>query len=1426
MTTSYNVFGRFTRSRLYSNDYIAVEGDDRDLSKALMDAIQFLPKPAYFKAKAKANKILIPQELQSVKAGCFCEWGGKIYVRGQYELELMLENNDLIRDFWQLREALDFVLELQKYPDSSELDLARDRLNREYDRFVSDYGWLNSPFNLSVFESDCTYYAVRALEVKQGADNPRKAVIFHQRTFKPKADYTNVTSGVDILAQCLDATGKADVFWMARSTGKDLTEVVSLVEGLVFYDGDEPPENILDTASGDWLTRDAFVSGNVRHRLQKFESWKEKTIPAWLNIDLYVELLKENQPLLVLPETKDVEIKAYCATALGIDIEKLPPERQRLLLNNTLRLSFSASFIPDEIVEQFMEHLFGAGKARVRRMKVANRIFVAVAATIEMKNSENSRVVYGCPQYNGVELIECALNFKEPTVYVKTTLDRKATSNAKAQRNKITAEFSKWVWADSERALLLTKIYNDTQNLYVRRKYDGSHLTFDGSSPEIRLRQHQVNAVWRIMQEKATLLGHKVGAGKTLIMAAASMKLRELGLANKPVIAVLKSTVPQVEQQFRDLYPHANLLVASEDSFNKHNRRVFLSQIAMGDYDAIILSHEQFFSIPVSPDRLQEYLLEELNEVKDLLQKEEVRNNRNLLKRLMRFEAGLKNRYLKAMSSPRKDNILTFEQSGIDAVFFDESQKVKNLHFYTQLANIAGISNVHADRSQDMYIKAQYLIANNKRVIFSTGTPISNSIVEMFTLQRMLQSKVLERLGINAFDAWQSNFAEATETIEVTGYGKYKSKNRFRNFINLPELMNLYWQVADVQTSQSLGSVLDVPDAELITIGQPPSDEQIAYMLHLAERAERVNQVLPEVDNMLKITGDGRKACISTLMVCSQAKNWLRSKINACAWNVWQIWQASRSVSGVQAIFSDLGTPKPSNRWTLYRYLRDVLIALGIPAEQIAFIHDYDSKAKKRKLFDALNDGKMRIVFGSTEKLGTGCNIQQRLVAAHHLDAPWTCMAIEQREGRLIRQGNAWKKVYVFRYVTQGTASSNGFDAFLWQTLEFKANFIAQVSQSESVGRVVEDMTSAALSYAQVKAIATGDPIILRQAELQQKIEMLNQTYQHYEEQQFRLKMTIASLETKLEFLPKIQSRIEEDIATVAANPNFDILIAEGKKIKGKAKIDKYISEAVKSAERTLVNGQWLYIGKYAGLQVRLTYSVGNRVSAYLGSERNYNSYRFKIYEGSITDSMQQTAQNIALGLKDHQDDLVKSQEQIESLRLEMAKPFEQMAELIEIRNELDGIDAHINNYEKDAIDADNAVENEQEEDFIDGDVVVNQTSRAVDDDDDSEESGMAALRELWDSDSEAAIYEPPDESIIAGIRTSQLSDWLEDLDKYSDWLGDIEIACKSFKPIQRSVDKVIAMNRKKLITPLFVVPSEPPIKKIQGKKVTILNLD
>ena len=1009
----------------------------------------------------------------------------KIYFRENsrmYPQELAMTTENRVKGLIEIRDCVRTLLEYQTedYPDE---DIKREqvKLNQLYDRFTKKYGLINSRGNNSAFSNDSSYYLLCSLEILDENGNlARKADMFTKRTIKPKTEITSVDNANDALIVSLSEKARVDITFMQQLCGKNMDEMLKELEGEIFNVPEYGEPN-------HWVTADEYLSGNVREKLKVAEKFAETDESFNVN----VKYLKEVQP------------KDLSASEISVRL--------------------GSTWIPPEDIKVFIEYLLNPSNYACQNINVHYNEATS-EWWIEGKNYDKYNIkatnTYGTGRASAYKIIEDSLNLKDTRIYDYyedengkrvAELNKKETAIAQAKQEQIKLAFEEWIWKDPERRERLTKFYNERFNSIRPREYDGSHISFDGMNPEIILRKHQVNAIARILYGGNTLLAHEVGAGKTFEMVAAAMESKRLGLCNKSLFVVPNHIVEQFGQEFLQLYPSANVLVTTKKDFETANRKKFCSRIATGDYDAIIISHSQFEKIPMSVERQVTIIQKQIEDI--TLGIQDLKNNngeRFSIKQMEKTKKSLETRLAKLNDTSRKDDVVTFEELGVDRIFVDEAHYYKNLFLYTKMRNVGGIAQTEAQKSSDLFMKCRYLdeLTGGKGVIFATGTPISNSMVELYTMQRYLQYGELEKRHLQQFDAWASTFGETVTAIELSPEGTgYRAKTRFAKFFNLPELMALFKEVADIQTSEMLN--LPVPKANYHNVVIEPSEIQKELVKDLSERAEKIRNRMVDssVDNMLKITNDGRKLALDQRLTNDMLEDFEHSKVATCADNIYSIWDKTSEDKSAQLVFCDLSTPHNDGKFNVYDDLKTKLIDRGIPEEEIAFIHDANTDARKQELFNKVRRGQVRVLIGSTQKMGAGTNCQDRLIALHDLDCPWRPSDLIQRSGRIIRQGNKNPEVDIYRYVTEGT-----FDAYLYQLVENKQRFISQIMTSKTPVRFAEDIDETALSYAEIKALAAGNPDIIEKTELDTQVAKLKLLKQNYLSEKYALEDKVIKL--------------------------------------------------------------------------------------------------------------------------------------------------------------------------------------------------------------------------------------------------------------------------------------------------------------------------
>ena len=981
---------------------------------------------------------------------------GKIYYRENSRMtpvEVSATAENRIKGMIAIRNSVRTLIELQTedYPDS-EIKAEQERLNRLYDTFSGKYGLINSRANTSAFSQDSSFSLLSALEIiGEDGELERKADMFSKRTIKPHTPVTSVDTASEALAVSLGEKATIDMDYMMELSGKSENEIFEDLKGVIFLN---PLYEYGNSYEPKYLMADEYLSGNVREKLRIAKN----------SAELYPEDYKVNVEALQKVQPKDL-------TASEISVR------------------LGATWLPPDDVQEFIFHLLETPRYAQWNIKVHFSPFTS-EWNIEGKSYDKGNVraynTYGTSRINAYKIIEETLNLKDVRIFdyieddegrKKAVLNKKETAIAQSKQEMIKQEFQDWIWSDPERRERLCKFYNEKFNSVRPREYDGSHIIFNGMNPEIELREHQKNAVAHILYGGNTLLAHAVGAGKTFEMVAAAQESKRLGLCNKSLFVVPNHLTEQWAAEYLQLYPAANILVATKKDFETKNRKKFCGRIATGDYDAVIIGHSQFEKIPMSIERQRAILKQQLEEITGGIA--ELKRNRGenfSIKQLEKSKKSIKQKLDKLNDQTKKDDVVTFEELGVDRLFVDESHYYKNLYLYTKMRNVGGIAQTEAQKSSDLFMKCRYLdeITGGRGTVFATGTPISNSMVELYTIQRYLQYNTLVKNGLQHFDAWASTFGETITAVELTPEGTgYRAKTRFAKFYNLPELMAMFKEIADIKTADMLN--LPVPEAKYHNIAVKPSEMQKEMVASLAERAEQVRGggVDSSVDNMLKITNDGRKLALDQRMLNDMLPDFEGSKINACVDNIYRIWKENADKKSAQLVFCDLSTPKNDGTFSVYNDIRKKLIERGIPESEVKFIHEADTDMKKKELFQKTRKGEVRVLLGSTQKMGAGTNVQDKLIALHDVDCPWRPSDLEQRSGRIVRQGNENPQVDIYRYVTEQT-----FDAYLYQLVEGKQKFASQIMTSKSPVRSAEDIDETALSYAEIKMLATGNPYI------------------------------------------------------------------------------------------------------------------------------------------------------------------------------------------------------------------------------------------------------------------------------------------------------------------------------------------------------------
>ena len=1228
-------------------------------------------------ADAEAQRKTLPAD-PTVKNFSYTVVDGDIYYRENSimtPIELSDNAKGRVAGMVELRQIVNELIQqqLNDFPDE-DIKASQAKLNATYDAFTAKYGLINDKKNARLFDDDSSYYLLCSLEnLDENKNLKSKADMFTKRTIRPEHIVTSVDTPSEALAVSIGEHGKVDLPYMAELLGTpgEYGRITTELSGVIFKD---PAADADDPETG-WQTADEYLSGNVRDKLRMAQLAAESRPEFKVN----VEALTKAQP-------KDLE-------ASEIDVR------------------LGATWLDPSIVQQFMMETFQPPY----RIRYNNAITIRYSPyTSEWRISNKSATgfgdimateTYGTRRANAYKILEDTLNLRDSRVYdtivedgkEKRVLNQNETTLAQQKQQAIKDAFAGWVWKDPQRRALLVKKYNELFNSTRPREYDGGHIHFVGMNPEINLREHQRNAIAHVLYGHNTLLAHEVGAGKTFEMAAAAMESKRLGLCQKSLFVVPNHLTEQWAAEFLHLYPNAKLLVTSKKDFEPGNRKTFCSRIATGDYDAVIIGHSQFEKIPLSAERQERLIQEQMDEIEEAIEEAKAQVGEHFtVKQLEKLRKSLKQKLEKLQGTDRKDDVVTFEQLGVDRLFVDESQNYKNLFLYTKMRNVAGLSTSEAQKSSDMFGKCRYLdeITGGRGVIFATGTPISNSMTEMYTLMRYLQYNTLQQKGLTHFDAWASTFGETTTAIELAPEGTgYRARTRFAKFFNLPELMAMFKEAADIKTSDQLH--LPVPDAKFETVVVKPSEIQQDMVQALSERAAEVHSgsVDPSVDNMLKITSDGRKIGLDQRLMNSALPDDPSSKLNACVNNVLRIWNDTKEQKLTQLIFCDMSTPKGDGSFNVYDDIRSKLLNAGVPEQEIEFIHNADTENKKAELFSKVRSGQVRVLLGSTAKMGAGTNVQTLLVAVHHLDVGWRPSDMTQRNGRIIRQGNQNKQVYVYNYVTEST-----FDAYLYQTLENKQKFISQIMTSKSPMRSCDDIDEQALSYAEIKALCAGDPRIRDKMDLDVQVAKLKVLRGDFQNQKYRLEDKL--LKTFPEEIQKQKTRIaalQQDSQIAAAHPQDKESFC-GMTIKGMVYDDKKAAgERLLLARQEMPNADMMLLGTYRGFELNIRFDrFKNEHQAVLRAELSYPVSLGDDARGNIT-RLDNAIDNFADRIADAENALQNLEQQKQAAEIEVAKPFSQEEELQEKSARLAELNALLN-IDRDRSSSQDAPEETKEE--------------------------------------------------------------------------------------------------------------------------------
>ena len=1258
----------------FGPELTCVPNEDTTLAELLDDAIQNIHASITeyeFDDISNDEEITIPAD-PNVRNFSFTVVDGDVYFREnslmrKVELNTTAENR--VKGMIELRDCVRTLIEYQteNYSDD-EIKAQQAKLNTLYDNYTKKYGLINSRGNSLAFSEDSSYFLLCSLEVlDEYGELERKADMFTKRTIRAKHEVTKVDTADEALAVSLAEKAKIDIAFMGKLSGKTEQQLYEDLHGVIFLN---PEHEISPEYEPKYLTADEYLSGNVREKLSQAEQFSKDSSEYRVN----AEYLQKVQPKDLTPGEISVKL--------------------------------GTTWIPEKYIEEFVFELlspnyYAQSKIEVKYSNLTGEWNIQGKSADKGVKATNT---YGTSRISAYKIIEDSLNLRDVRIfdYIQdengnkvAKLNIKETTIAQQKQASIKQAFEDWIWKDPDRRDDLCKIYNVRFNSIRPREYDGSHITFNGINPEIALRKHQKDAVARIMYGGNSLLGHVVGAGKTWTMVAAAMESRRLGLCNKSLFVVPNHLTEQWASEFLQLYPAANILVATKKDFEMKNRKKFCGRIATGDYDAVIIGHSQFEKIPMSAERQKTILQNQLDEIINGIIEAKAENaERYTVKQMEKTKRGLEAKIKKLNDQERKDDVVTFEEIGVDRVFVDEAHFYKNLFLYTKMRNVGGIAQTEAQKSSDLFMKTQYLdeLTGGKGVIFATGTPVSNSMVELYTMQRYLQYKSLQDRGLQHFDSWASTFGETVSAMELAPEGSgYRMKTRFAKFFNLPELIAMFKEVADIQTADMLN--LPVPEVEYHNEVAEPTQFQKDMVADLGERAEEVRNrsVDPSIDNMLKITNDGRKLALDQRMINPMLPDDETSKVSVCADCVYDIWKDTADRKATQLLFCDLSTPKSDGTFSVYNSIREKLLQKGIPENEVAFIHDANTEVKKDELFKKVRSGDVRVLLGSTSKMGAGTNVQKLLYASHDLDCPWRPADLEQRAGRIIRQGNTNEKVHIYRYVTKGT-----FDTYMWQTVEQKQKFISQIFTSKSPVRVADDIDPTALSFAEIKALSTGNPHIKEKMELDMEVSKLKLIKSSFMSQIYDLEDKVVKFYPKqiAEIAARIKS-LEKDIETVKQYPKaedkFNTMTIDGFGYFEKEKAGNALIERCKK----MTSEEPVNIGDYRGFSMELSFDSFQK----LFYVTLVGSLSYKVELGTDVFGNIQRIDNAIDGLEKRleisKEELANTNTQFETAKAEAKRPFPQEAELQEKTKRLAAVEVLLKMDKKD----DNVIDTEISDD-------------------------------------------------------------------------------------------------------------------------------
>ncbi|HEL0144497.1 TPA: DEAD/DEAH box helicase family protein [Streptococcus equi subsp. zooepidemicus] len=1283
--TMREVSGRF------GNTLACLPKENADLKELLTKASEEISKDAkYEEIELLDDEISTIPATDDVKNFSYTIIDDEVYYRENslfVKKEVTDKNKEKIKDYLKLNEALKDVIYKQKEDFSDEeVKKSQEKLNEIYDSFSKKHGYVNNLSNTRALKEDSNFPLVSSIEILDEEENFKaKGDIFSKRTITKAKTIDHVDTSLEALVLSMSEKGYVDFEYMEKLTGKDRPTLIEDLRGEIylnireeqnFYrplsfnleDGDLPfaCANGSNSYKYGYVTKDEYLSGNIREKISIVDSYLAK-----------IRQTERELPHLGYAEDgKEKELISYEMNRLEYQKAELTKVLPKELEASEINVRLGATWIPIKDIEKFIfETLKTPGWARWDiKVKFSN---LTSEWNIEGKSKDRgndlAEMTYGTSRVSAYKLIEDALNLKETKVFDQivnpdgsktSVLNKKETLLAGQKQELLKDEFKNWIFNDQERRNRLVKLYNERFNSIRNREYDGSNLSFEGMNTKIELRPHQKNAIARSLYGGNTLLAHVVGSGKTFEMVAFAMESKRLGMCSKSLFVVPNHLTGQIGREFMQLYPSANIMVADKKDFEPKNRKRFIGKIATGEYDAVVIGHTQFEKIPMSKEYQEKHIQDQIDEILNYIEEYKHDRNQNFtVKQLEKTKKKLEARLEKLNDDFKKDDVITFEELGVDKLFVDEAHSYKNLYLYTKMRNVAGIGQSEAFKSSDMFMKCRYMdeMTGGKGVVFATGTPVSNSMTELYTMQRYLQYESLKKNNLEHFDSWASTFGETQSAFELAPEGTgYRVKTRFSKFYNLPELMSMFKEVADIQTADMLN--LPTPEAHYEVIKTLPSEEQKEILKNLSERADDVrNRVVePDVDNMLKITNDGKKLALDQRLINPLLPDNPNSKVNVCVKNVFSIWDKTKENKSTQLLFSDMSTPKGDGEFNIYDDIREKLVAMGIPKEEIAFIHEAGSDKQKDELFAKVRKGDVRILLGSTQKMGAGTNVQNKLIALHDLDVPWRPADLEQRAGRIVRQGNENKEVNIYRYVTENT-----FDAYLWQTIENKQKFISQIMTSKTPVRVAEDVDKSSLNYAEIKALATGDPKIKEKIDLDNEVTKLKMLEANYKSNRYRLEDKVAkNYPEEIARTEKLIEAIKKDISEVEpkaeGEEKFTSITILGEKITDKKLAGEKLLEAISKVK---INESKV-IGKYRNMDLEVSYNFfTNSHNFSLNGAAKHSGELGTSADGNIT-RLDNALEKMPEKLKRLEEKLISTKEQLENAKEELEKPFEKADEL------------------------------------------------------------------------------------------------------------------------------------------------------------------